>query len=122
MEGPKFNIQKLMRENFKSAPEEPELTSLATYILIHTSEDSEFLLAETQDIDRCTFVGDQEEVFLFKEPNGNIVPCKKNEYKNKWVAINTQSINGTMLEAAYEELAYMIQNQLPPQLKDKIKF
>ena len=122
MEGPKFDIQKLMRENFKSAPEQPELTSLAVYMLIHTSEDEEYLLAETQDIDRCTFVGDQEDVFLFKEPNGQIIPCKKADYKKKWVAVNAQSINGTVLEAAYEEVAYMIQNQLPPQLKDKIKF
>lgn len=121
MEEPKFDIQKLMRENFKSAPDEPELTTLSIYMLIHT-EGEEYLLAETQDIDRCSFIGDQEDEFIFREPNGNLITCKKADYKKRWVAINSKSINGTMLEAAYEELAYMIQNQLPPKLKDKIKF
>lgn len=122
MEGPKFDIQKLVRENFRNAGDTPELTSLAVYMLLYTVEEEDFLLAETQDIDRCTFIGDREDEYLFKDPNDNIIPLKKSEYKAKWVAINSKSINGTVLEAAYEELAYMIQNQLPPQLKDKIKF
>lgn len=118
---PKLDIFKLMRENFKAAPDVPDVQFLGVYLLLRSDED-DFLLAPEQDIDRCTFVNTNVDSFIFKDPNDNLIPCKKSDYRKKWVAVNTLTIQGTMLNAAYDELTYQIRNQLPPNLKDKVKF
>jgi hypothetical protein len=122
MQAPKFNIYKLMIDSFKAAPEKPSLQSFSTYILLKTEDKEDFILAENQDIDRCQFIGEVGDEFTFKDANNVVIPCKKENYKKRWVAVDTRTVQGSILDAAYEELAYMIQNQLPAHLKDKVKF
>lgn len=120
METPKLDVRKLMKENF-SAAEDLSLSSLTTYILLHT-EGENFLTSETQDIDRVLFFNVTEDEVIFKDPNEQLIVLKKSDYKVKWVNVSTQTIAGSTLNIAYEELAYFIQNQLPPHLVGKVKF
>ena len=120
MEGSKFDVRKLMRENFSSAGE-MSVNSFTVYILLHTEEQN-FLVSESQDIDRVEFYNKVEDEVVFKDPNGQLIVLKESDYKTKWVNVSVQTIAGTTLNAAYEELVYFIQNQLPPHLKGKVKF
>jgi hypothetical protein len=115
---------KLVRQAIEQATEKPQMTTLAEYMLAYTDNDENLplKLAPEYDLEKVTYQGEVGDALIFIDVGKQPMPMKASDYKEKWVAVDSKSIVGSMLLEEYEKLVKMAyeQIQVPPEWKGKI--
>lgn len=112
-------VMKVVSDNKDTVPPSP-LSFLNRYIIIITQEDNLTTCTE-RDVEKVTFSSQQGSDVIFLDSHKNSIVCKEADYGKKWLLINQDSIYGTLLSKAYDDLLSAIRGSLPHHLRDKVK-
>lgn len=84
-------------------------------------------LCENRDLEQVEYYGEARNLrtganeLSFFDPTGQIVTFDVSTYGKSWVLLETNSILGGALAKAYRELTKAMYEQLPPELKGRVK-
>ena len=121
MDQPKIDIFTVVKQALDLPDKKPQMSTLSEYMIAFASEeDDELRTAVEYDLEKATYQGIVNKELIFIGADKQPIPLKEDEYKIRWVAVETTSILGSMLKHEYEFIIRAAENQLPEHLKGKV--
>jgi hypothetical protein len=119
----KFDLMQLVRRAIElhNPKEALQLDNLTEYITISTEGGSLTDLGVDLDVNKVSFSAETSTEVTFTDKD--LVPYthKASEFGKTWIVLNQRGILGSLLTKAYDDLILAIKNQVPHELKNKVK-